>query len=241
MSVSKERKKELLLFLKKTGLKFKNLELLNMAFSHASYVYDNCIDKNLNYERLEFLGDAVLKLSVSDFLYSLCPNGNEGELSEKRAFMVADKTLSVLAKKIDMQNYILTGKCEKGKLIEKDSILACVFEAFLGAIYLEYKEKGFIKAKEFLLNNFRDDLLNVDCSNPKANLQEFTQKYNHDLPKYVTLSESGPAHNKTFVAGVYYEGKLIASGKAKSKKAAEFEAAKLALEILINEKEEKNV
>ena len=232
MLVSKERKKELEVFLKKIGLKFKNLDLLNSAFSHTSYVYEQFLDRNESYERLEFLGDAVLKLSVSDILYEKYKDNNEGQLSEQRSAIVADKTIAQFAKKIGFSDLILTGKCEKGT--EKESILACAFEAFLGAIYLEYKDKGYIKAKEFLVKNFYEDVLSVDYINPKALLQEFTQKYNHNLPEYTILEEIGAAHNKTFVMGVYYEDKLIGKGSAKTKKEAEFEAAKEALFYLKN-------
>ena len=232
MLVSKERKKELEVFLKKIGLKFKNFDLLNSAFSHTSYVYEQCIDRNESYERLEFLGDAVLKLSVSDILYTRYNNSSEGQLSEQRSAIVADKTIAQFAKKIGFSDLILTGKCEKGK--EKESILACAFEAFLGAVYLEYKDKGYIKAKEFLVSNFYEDILSVDYINPKAQLQDYTQKYNHNLPEYVIIEETGAAHNKTFVMGVYYENKLIGKGSAKTKKEAEFKAAKEALSSLKN-------
>lgn len=230
MLVSKERKKELQLFIKKVGLKFKNIDLLNKAFSHTSYIYENNEERNESYERLEFLGDAVLKLSVSDILYMKYKEKNEGQLSEQRSAVVSDKTIAGFAKKLGFNELILTGKCEKGT--EKESILACAFEAFLGAIYLEYKDKGYIKSKEFLIKNFYDDILHVDYSNPKAMLQEYTQKYNHNLPEYTILEELGAAHNKTFVMGVYYENKLIGKGTAKTKKEAEFIAAGEALFFL---------
>lgn len=235
MSISKERKKELEVFLKKTGLKFKNFDLLNRAFSHTSYIYEQNMERCESYERLEFLGDAVLKLSVSDILYSKYEDKNEGQLSEQRAAIISDKSIAEFANKINMQDIILTGKCEKDSGKKKESILACAFEAFLGAIYLEYKDKGYIKAKEFLIKNFYNDILTVDFSNPKALLQEFTQKYNHNLPEYVTLDETGSSHDKTFIMGVYYEDKLVGKGSAKTKKEAEIIAAKEAL-ILLKDK-----
>ena len=242
MLVSKDRKKELEKFLKKIGLKFRNFELLNRAFSHTSYVYEQNEDRLDSYERLEFLGDAVLKLSVSDILYSKYPEKAEGQLSEQRSAVVSDREIAVFAQKIGMNEIILTGKCEKDNSKSRETILACAFEAFLGAIYLEFKDKGYIKAKEFLIRNFYDDILAVDCTNYKADLQEFTQKYNHNLPEYVTLEERGPAHDKTFIVAVYYENKCIARGEAKTKKQAEFLAAKEAL-IKLKEmyKEDNNV
>ncbi len=239
MLVSKARKKELSDFLKKNGLKFKDFDLLNRAFSHTSYIYENNLQRIESYERLEFLGDAVLKLAISDILYSKFSDKTEGQMSEQRSAIISDKSISIFAEKIGMQELILTGKCEKNEGAKKESILACAFEALLGAIYLEYKDKGYLKGKEFLINNFYDDILNVDFSNPKAALQEFTQKYNHNLPEYVTLMEEGSAHNKTFTMGVYYEDKLIAKAQAKTKKQAEFLAAKEAL-VILREKYKEN-
>ena len=242
MLCSRERIKKLKEFLKSTNLKFKDLNLLNRAFCHTSYIYENNIERLESYERLEFLGDAVLKLSVSDILYSKYSDKNEGELSEQRSFIVADKTIAEFAQKINMQDYILTGKCEKKGLKSRETILACAFEALLGALYLDNKDKGYKAAKEFLVKNFTDDILKVDYSNPKAELQELTQKYNHNLPNYVLLDEKGPAHDKTFTVGVYYENELVGEGSAKMKKEAEFEAAKRALVILKNKYgENKNV
>ena len=181
MLVSKERKKILKEFISSYNLKFKDMELLNRAFCHTSYACDNNGTRKESYERLEFLGDAVLKLIISDMLYNTYENKMEGALTEQRAIIVADKTIAELAKKIGFSKMILTGKCEGEEGKYKDSILACAFEAFLGAIYLEYKDKGYIKAKEFLIDNFKNELLNIEISNPKAKLQELTKKYNHNL------------------------------------------------------------
>lgn len=226
MPLSKERKKELKVFTKNVGLKFKNFELLNRAFSHTSYAYEQNDSRLDSYERLEFLGDAVLKLSISDILYSEYENKSEGQLSEKRSVIVSDKEISKFAEKIQMWDFILTGKCEHTNKKSRETILACAFEALLGAIYLEFKDKGYIKAKEFIIKNFLDEILSVDCTNYKANLQELTQKYNHNLPEYVLLEEQGPAHDKTFSIAVYYEDKCVGKGMAKSKKQAEILAAK---------------
>lgn len=227
--LSKIRKKELKQFCKRMGLKFKNLNLLNMAFLHTSYIFEQKLDRIQSYERLEFLGDAVLKLSVSDILYNEFPQKTEGPLSEQRAIIISDKSIAKFALKIGLSDLILVGKCENQTGRKKTSILACTFEALLGAIYLEYKKKGYIQVKEFLIKNFKDDIFNIQIENPKADLQEFTQKYNHNLPEYVVMEEKGPAHSKSFVVGVYYENKFIDKAEAKSKKEAEFEAAKKAL------------
>lgn len=229
MLLSDERIEALKRFSNKIEIKFKDLELLNMALCHTSYAYEQKLDRNESYERLEFLGDAVLKLVASDILYNEFQNKTEGQMSEQRSTIVSDKTIAVFAEKINLSDLILTGKCEKEGGNKKESILACAFEALLGAIYLEYKDEGYIKAKDFLVKNFKDEILKKDYINPKASLQEFTQKYNHNLPEYVLMKEFGPAHNKTFVVGVYYENKFIDKGEASTKKEAEFIAADKAL------------
>ena len=227
MLISSDRKKELNSFNKKYKLNFKNLELLNQAFLHTSYIFEEKLGRIESYERLEFLGDAVLKLAVSNLLYNEYPNLMEGKLTEKRAIIVSDKTIAEFAKTLGLDDLILVGKCE-GE-IKKESILACSFEALLGAIYLE---KGYKKAESFLLTNFEGEILKIDYINPKAKLQELTQKYNHNLPEYIVMEERGPAHDRIFTVGVYYENKFIEKGEAKSKKEAEFIAAKKAYDKL---------
>ena len=227
MLISSDRKKELNSFNKKYKLNFKNLELLNQAFLHTSYIFEEKKDRIESYERLEFLGDAVLKLTVSNLLYNTYPNSMEGKLTEKRAIIVSDKTIAEFAKTLGLDDLILVGKCEGDD--KKESILACSFEALLGAIYLE---KGYKKAEGFLLTNFKDEILKIDYINPKAKLQELTQKYNHNLPEYVVMDEKGPAHDRSCTIGVYYENKFIEKGEAKSKKEAEFIAAKKAYDKL---------
>ncbi len=229
MLLSDERVKKLKSFCKKFGLKFKNLELLNRAFCHMSYIYEIKEERCECYEKLEFLGDAVLKLAVSDILLSEFSDKNEGGLSACRSSIVSDRTISDYAKKLGFENLILTGKSEDGCQKSIDTILACSFEAFLGAIYLEFEEKGYETAKNFLIKNFKEDIINSDISNPKAELQEYTQKINHNLPEYKIIFESGPAHNKSFVSAVFYNGEKLAEGSASSKKESEFIAAKNAL------------
>lgn len=229
MSISSDRMSELLEFANVCRISFNDLKLLDTALTHTSYAYENKLGRDSSYERLEFLGDAVLKLSVSDILFFEYKNETEGELSARRSVIVSDKTISGFARKLNMDKYILSGKCEEGNKKSKETISACAFEALLGTIYIE---NGYLRAREFLFENFKDEILNIDCSNPKAELQEFTQAINHNLPEYVILEESGPAHNKTFTAGVYYNDKFVEKGTAKSKKEAEFLAAKKALEAL---------
>ena len=237
MSISKERKKQLCTFQKKHNLKLKDLELLNQAFIHTSYTNENNLDEKLSYEKLEFYGDAVLKLSISDFLYNHFVDYSEGELTKLRAELVSDKNIFEYAKKLGFQDLILLGRNEKKQGgAKKESILACAFEALLGAIFINYKNKGYKKAKEFLEENFIDDILSIDKKikylNPKAILQEYTQGINHKLPEYILVNEVGKAHNKEFFVEVKFNDEVIGSGCAKSIKKAQSEAAFDALKNL---------
>ena len=186
-------------FQDKYDLKFKSLELLNKALCHTSYTNENNLDILNSYERLEFLGDAVLKLSISKYFYSKFKDYHEGKLTKIRAEVVSDKTIATYANKIGLGKLILFGKNEKKHGgAKKESILACAFEALLGAIFLEYGSRGFKKAYDFLINNFEEEILNVNDEinflNPKAILQEYTQGINHDLPKYNLVDEAGKEH-----------------------------------------------
>ena len=230
MLISNERKLQLKEFQKKYNLTFENIELLNQAFIHSSYVRENNLDVSLCYEKLEFYGDAVLKLAVSDFLYNHFVDFSEGELTNARAEIVSDRNIFEYAKELGFSDLIILGKNErKQKGYIKESILACAFEALLGAIFIEYKEDGYKKAKEFLYDNFIDDILSIDKKmlliNPKAMLQEYTQGRDKKLPEYIITNEVGKAHNKTFYVDVVYNNKVIGQGIAKSIKKAEKEAA----------------
>ena len=233
MRISNERKIKLEEFEGKYNLEFKNLELLNQAFVHSSYTRENNLDVALSYEKLEFYGDAVLKLAVSDFLYNHFVDYTEGELTKIRAEVVSDRNIFEYAKKLGFSELIILGKNEK-KLggAKKESILACAFEALLGAIFVEYNEFGYKKAKEFLYDNFIDDILSLNKTsmlNPKAVLQEYTQGLNKKLPQYILVDEFGQDHNKTFVVQVIYENKVLGEASAQSIKKAQQEAAYLAL------------
>jgi len=233
MEITPDRKEELINFVKKFGLNFEDFDTLNRAFIHTSYTHQNNLDPMESYERLEFLGDAVLKIAISDFLFKKFPDLREGDLTKHRAWVVSDKELAVLAVKCGLSELILLGKNEEslnGR--QKPSILACAFEAFLGAIYLEYKQLGLKAVYDFLVDNFECDILNSKLHNYKALLQEYTQGQTHKLPVYKVLDEFGMSHDKTYIMGVYYNDVLIAQGEGKSKKDAEQAAAKSALEFL---------
>lgn len=237
MCISNEREVQLLEFQKKYNLKFENLELLNQAFIHTSYTNESNLDVLGSYERLEFLGDAVLKLSISSLLFEKFNDYKEGELTKLRAEIVSDKFIFEFAKKLDFENLIVLGRNEKKHGgAKKESILACAFEALLGAIFIEYKNEGYKKAKEFLVENFNDEILNINTQinrlNPKASLQEYTQSINHKLPEYILVEETGLAHDRTFFVEVKFQDEIIGKGSAKSIKNAQQEAAFDALKNL---------
>ncbi|MDY6844529.1 MAG: ribonuclease III [Thermodesulfobacteriota bacterium] len=220
---------------KKMGYLFSNKELLVKALTHSSFHKDS-ESVNENNERMEFLGDAVLELVISHLLLKIHSTMNEGSLSRVRASIVNEKQLADMAKSLDLGDHILLGKGEKlscGK--EKSSILANAYEAILAAIYLD---GGYDKAFEFIKEQFREILKNVDertkYKDYKTVLQERTQNVLKCKPKYVLMQEFGPPHEKTFEMGVTIDGKFFGIGVGKSKKKAEQEAAKMALQILSN-------
>ena len=230
MFIYKERKKQLRIFKKKYNIKFRHLELLNQAFIHTSYTNENSLSADLSYEKLEFYGDAVLKLVVSDFLYNHFTNYNEGELTKLRAEIVSDKNIFNYAKKLGFEDLIVLGKNEKKQGgAKKESILACAFEALLGAIFIENKQRGYKKVYEFMKENFFEDILEVEKNicllNPKAVLQEYTQGINRQLPEYVLVSEAGKAHKKEFFVEVKFQNEILGKGCANSIKKAQIQAA----------------
>jgi len=243
--ITEEREEKLLDFQKKYNLDFKDINLLNQAFIHSSYVQENNLDISLCYEKLEFYGDAVLKLAVSDFLYNHFMDYSEGKLTKARAELVSDRNIYNYALQLSFQELIILGKNERKQGgAKKLSILACAFEALLGAIFIDYKDEGYKKAKGFLKENFIDDIFSIENKitllNPKAMLQEYTQGLNKKLPKYILIKETGEEHNKTFYYEVEFENKIIGKGSDKSIKLAQQKAAKDAL-INLNLIEKDNI
>jgi ribonuclease-3 len=226
-------KKDLSLFEKKIGIKFKNQNLLRQVFVHRSYLNENVgfdLDHN---ERLEFLGDAVLELIVTQYLYENYKNP-EGELTNWRAALVKGPSLAEVAKNLSMGEYLYLSRGEEktgGK--SRQLILANSFEALIGAIYLD---QGFEKARRFvekyLLYKLKDILDKKLYIDPKSKLQELTQESMGTTPSYKVLAEYGPDHAKSFTVGVYLKDKLIGQGSGSSKQSAEQSAASSALEAL---------
>lgn len=226
---------KLIWFESKLQYKFKDISLLKLALTHKSYAYDlpTLEQKKIYNERIEFLGDAILEHIVSDMLYHQIPELSEGEMTRKRASIVCEKSLSSAMKRINGQEYIFLGKCEmttNGKM--KDAILADAFESVLGAIYLD---AGYDAARDVVLRLLEKEI-NLTLSGKKFNvdyktsLQEKLQKNGTVKIEYVLIGESGPEHDKQFEIELRLNDKKIGEGIGKSKKQAEQNAAKDALE-----------
>ena len=219
-----------------------DLELLNTALTHSSYNFESANENLPDYERLEFLGDSVLRICISEYLYDKYSDYDEGKLTKIRSTLVSDKFISTLAEKLNLNEYLNIGiHEEKDGGRNKESINACAFEAVIGAVY---KSLGFEKAKSFVYGLYSDVNTNFDeimlNFNTKELLQQYTQSINKDLPEYKVINESGKAHNKTFEVEVIYQGKELGRGIAKTKKDAEKNAAFNALKNLNLPKEQKN-
>ena len=206
------------------GYQFKNKVLLKQAMSHSSFTNEMKRKGLQNYERLEFLGDAVLELITSEFLYENYQKYHEGDLTKLRASIVCEFTLSAISKSLHLGDYVLLGKGEEltgGK--DRSSILCDLFESVLGAIYLD---GGMAPAKEyvtkFLLSDIDNKRLYYDS---KTTLQEMVQKDGKGEIVYDLLEESGPDHQKFFVVQVLIDGVAIAQGEGNSKKDAQKMAA----------------
>jgi ribonuclease-3 len=213
---------------------FSEPSILYHALTHSSYANEMRIKKEKNNERLEFLGDAVLELVTSEYVYKEYANLTEGDLTKLRASIVCEQTLSTCARDLNIGEYLLLGKGEDisgGR--ERDSILSDALEAVIGAIYLD---GGFTNAKEFIKKFILDDLKNKDLFfDSKTILQEMIQNGNNKQKiRYKLVSEEGPDHNKTFTIAVCVGNDEIGCGVGRTKKAAEQEAAYQAIQRLQN-------
>lgn len=217
----------------KINYQFKDKELLYLAFVHRSFVNENKEVVSNHNERLEFLGDGVLNLIISEYLYKKFPEASEGNLSFFRSRIVDCSSCSTFIQKLKLNDFVLLGKGEKQSEDRgRATILADLFEAIIGAIYLD---GGIDRVKEFVLSNFEkdiDELLVNPSRNYKAELQNYCQKKYSSIPMYEVVSESGPEHLKTFVVEAIVNEIKLARGEGSSKKEAEQEAAKRALENL---------
>jgi ribonuclease-3 len=216
-----------------SGIIFKNKELLRRAFTHRSYLNENRGTEASHNERLEFLGDAVLELVVTEYLFEKYPDSNEGDLTAYRASLVNAITLSEAAQKINVNDFLLLSKGEtKDTGKARQYILANTMEAIIGAIYLDQgydTSKYFISKNIFhLIDKIIEDKSWIDA---KSKFQERSQEKESTTPIYKTIKEEGPDHDKRFTIGVYLEKQLIAEGEGQSKQEAEQAAARKALEV----------
>lgn len=210
---------------KRLGIPFQNKVLLETAFTHSSYANERHVESN---ERLEFLGDAIVEIVVSEYLYHNFLQWSEGQLTKLRATLVCEQTLSTLAKDCDFPSYLRLGK---GSLNLKDNnaVLCDVFEAFVGAVYLD---RGMAVAKAFVLSQIQPLVTKkqaVEFVDYKTKLQEKQQRQGAVRIAYELLKEEGPAHDKWFEVSVSVNGVIKGYGQGKNKKSAEQQAAKEAL------------
>lgn len=215
----------------KIGYRFQDISLLKQAMTHSSFTNEQKINKVKNYERLEFLGDAVLELVSSEFLFNAHTQVPEGELTKMRASMVCEPSLAFCAKDLQLGQYMRLGKGEEqtgGR--NRDSITSDAMEALIGAIYLDGgMEKATSFINKFILSDLEDKQLFYDS---KSNLQEMIQGKLKKEFHYELLEESGPEHDKTFVVEVFMEEESLGKGLGRTKKAAEQQAAYKALLLL---------
>ncbi len=220
-------------FEKKTKINFKDKDLLKQAFIHRSYINENPKAGLSHNERLEFLGDAVLELVVTDFLYRKYPNHTEGELTSLRSALVNAVIIAEVALKIGMNEFLLLSRGESkdtGKA--RQYILANTYEAYVGALYLD---QGYKAADEFITKSLLPKTEEIVSKklwrDAKSLVQEKAQEYYSVTPSYKVLGESGPDHDKHFTIGILFGSELIAEGKGKSKQEAEQKAAEAALKV----------
>lgn len=219
---------------KNIGFNFKNKDFLQQALTHRSYLNENHDFPFGHNERLEFLGDAVLEIIITEYLFTNFPDSPEGDLTNWRASLVNAKMLYQVADKLDIENYLLLSK---GESKDKNSkarhyILANTIEALIGAIYLD---QGIEPARKFVLDkiiiNLNDIIENKTYLDPKSKFQESSQEKLGITPSYKVIKEEGPDHDKKFTVGLFLEEELVAIGMGGSKQEAQVDAAIKALKI----------
>jgi len=212
------------------GYEFQNKELLKNALTHTSYAYENKVKSN---ERLEYLGDSILEFVSSKYLFENFVHLSEGEMTKVRAYSVCEDSLFKIAEKHNFSDFLYLGRSEKMSHSIKKAIIADSVEAVIAAIYLD---GGLEPVEKFILENIKEQVefasQNVGMKDYKTVLQEELQKNGEVLIQYHLLKEEGPDHAKIFTVNVECDGKELAEGTGKSKKKAEMEAARKALEVL---------
>lgn len=216
---------------KELGYTFKNKQLINTALTHTSYAYENNVESN---EKLEFLGDSILEFISSKYIYENYPKLKEGEMTKVRATVVCESSLYKIAKKHNFSDFLNLGKSEKATCKEgRPAILADSVEAVIAAMYLD---GGLEPTENFIIENLKDEIKiaanHVGEKDYKTVLQEKLQVKGDVKIEYILLNETGPDHEKVFEVEVRCDGKKLATGKGKSKKIAQMEAAKKAIKII---------
>lgn len=234
--LSEERTEKLRTLEERLGWAFADLTLLDNALTHRSYINENSTSGCRDNERLEFLGDAVLELTVSDMLMRKYPDHAEGQLSKLRASVVNEQPLAEMARRFGIGEHLLLGRGEEGSGGRtKSSLLANAFESIVAAMFLD---GGFDRTAAFVRGLFEPLIAGGSIDSVyrdyKTAAQERTQVLFHEMPRYTLLSESGPDHDKRFETGFMIGERLIATGRGRSKKEAEQQAARTALEELLN-------
>lgn len=214
-------------------IQFNDTTLLYQAFTHSSYVNEHRRKIFTDNERLEFLGDAVLELSVSQYLFQQFANMSEGELTKLRAAIVCEPSLVIFANELNFGKYVLLGKGEEltgGR--ERPALLADVFESFIGALYLDQGLDTVVSFLEKIVFPKIEIGAFSHVMDYKSQLQEVVQQQNNGILSYEIVEEKGPAHNRTFVSRVLLNKQELGIGKGRSKKEAEQQAARLAINAL---------
>ena len=218
-------------FQENIGYKFKDEFLLKTALTHTSYAYDH---NTKSYERLEYLGDSILEFITSKYLFENYENLSEGEMTKVRAYSVCEESLYNIATLHNFSDFLYLGKSERATNTDKKAILADSVEAVIAAIYLDSRDIDVVQ--KFIIDNIKEKVEfgshNVGVKDYKTALQERLQEHGEVVIKYTIIKEEGPDHNKTFTAEVECEGKKLAVGEGRSKKAAEMEAARKAMEAM---------
>lgn len=234
MSVSTMNEEQVRALESAIGISFGNKDLLKEAITHRSYLNENAAWPYRHNERLEFLGDAVLEIAVTRFLFDRFPEKEEGELTAYRAALVNARMLCRVAKDITLHTVLLVSRGESRELLERrgEAILADAVEALIGAIYLD---KGYEEATRFIearILPYTSEVVSNGAKDPKSLVQEIIQERYKVTPNYRVLDESGPAHERFFTVGIYFGEELKAKGQGYSKQEAEVRAAEALLEQL---------
>lgn len=216
------------------GHTFEDIKLLKLALLHRSYGNENKEYKKISNERLELLGDAVLDLVVTEYLYKNFKNSSEGDLAKLKSMVVSEPVLAKMSRKLNLGNYLYLSRGEEitgGR--DRSSILGDLFESILGAIYLDSDLETAKKyALPYLIYEIEHIYENDELIDFKTTLQEYSQKKYKEVPTYDLIGEIGPDHEKLFKIGVFINNELVGSGSGKNKKTAEQKAAKHACDSL---------